>query len=215
MPKAKARDGVYYRADRRGWWISYLDATGERVRKKVAAHTRKQALDTLRRFKTKEETAEALGVRPASDVSVEALFERYKRHQKARIRPTTYARLGGILVTLKTRLPMLARQIDKRMVAEYIENRTDVDEMKPGTVVKEISVLKHCLKLAVEWGELNQNPASGARLPKIPQGRTRFLTPQELKAALVAAPDWLRAPMALQLALESDAERCWPFVGWT
>jgi integrase len=68
--------------------------------------------------------------------------------------------------------------------------------MKPGTVVKEISVLKHCLKLAVEWGDLNQNAAAGARLPKLPQGRTRYLTPGELKAALEAAPDWLRGPMA-------------------
>src|ERR1700739_3912712 len=158
MPKAKARDGVYYRADRRGWWGSYIDATGGRVRQKVVAHTRQQAMDALRRIKTKEETARVLGVRPASDITVEALLERYRRHQKARIRPTTYARLGGILETLKARLPVLARQIDKRTVAEYIETRSDEDEMKPGTVVKEISVLKHCLKLAVEWGELNQNP---------------------------------------------------------
>jgi integrase len=196
MPKAKARDGVYYRADRHGWWVSYIDATGDRVRQKVVAHTRQQAMDALRRIKTKEETARVLGVRPASDITVEALFERYRRHQKVRIRPTKYARLGGILETLKARLPVLAQQIDKRTVAEYIETRSDEDEMKPGTVVKEISVLKHCLKLAVEWGELNQNPAAGARLPKLPPGRTRYLTPGELKAALEAAPDWLRAPMA-------------------
>lgn len=196
MPKAKARDGVYYRADRRGWWVSYIDATGERVREKVVAHTRQQALDALHRIKTREETAQLLGVRPASDISVEALFDRYKRHQKARIRPTTYARLGGILDTLKSRLPSLARQIDKRTVAEYIETRSGVDEMKPATVQKEISVLKHCLNLAVEWNELIQNPAAGARLPKVQNAKTRYLTPGELKAALESAPEWLRAPMA-------------------
>jgi len=196
MPKAKARDGVYYRADRRGWWVSYIDATGDRIRKKVVAHTRQQALDALRRIKTKEETAQALGVRPASDITVEALFERYKKHQKARIRSTTFERLGGILDTLKARLPELAKAITNRIVAEYIENRSGTDEMKPATVAKEISVLKHCLRLAVEWGELNQNPAAGARLPQLPQGRTRYLTPGELKAALESAPDWLRAPMA-------------------
>jgi integrase len=59
-----------------------------------------------------------------------------------------------------------------------------------------MSVLKHCLKLAVEWGELNQNPAAGARLPQLPPGKTRYLTPGELKAALELAPEWLRAPMA-------------------
>lgn len=57
-------------------------------------------------------------------------------------------------------------------------------------------MLKDCLRLAVEWGELNQNPAAGARLPQLPPGRTRYLTPGELKAALEAAPEWLRALMA-------------------
>lgn len=81
-------------------------------------------------------------------------------------------------------------------MAEYVDNRSGVDGMKPATVAKEISVLKHCLRMAVEWGELNQNAASGARLPQIPPGRTRYLTPGEMRAALESAPEWLRAPMA-------------------
>jgi integrase len=194
MPKAKERDGVYYRKDRAGWWVSYMDASGERVRQKVEAHTRQQALDALRRIRTKEEIAQTLGVRPASEITTEALFDRYKRHQKARIRPTTYERLGGILDTLKANLPAQAKAITRRMVAEYIEKRAET--VKPGTVAKEMSVLKHCLKLAVEWGELNHNPAAGARLPQLPPGKTRYLTPGELKAALESAPEWMRAPMA-------------------
>ena len=194
MPKAKERDGVYYRKDRGIWSVSYIDATGSRVRQKVEAHTRQQAMDALRRIKTKEEVSRTLGVRPASEITTEALFIRYKRHQKARIRSTTFARLGGILDTLKAHLPEQAKAITKRTVAEYIEKRAET--VKPGTVAKEMSVLKHCLRLAVEWGELNQNPAAGARLPQLPPGKTRYLTPGELKAALEIAPDWLRAPMA-------------------
>lgn len=196
MPKAKERDGVYYRKDRSIWSVSYIDASGKRVRQKVAAHTRQQALDALRRIKTKEEVAQTLGVRPASDITTEVLFNRYKRHQKARIRSTTFERLGGILDTLKARLPEQAKAITKRTVSEYIETRSVTDEMKPATVAKEISVLKHCLRLAVEWGELNQNSAAGARLPQLPPGKTLYLTPGELKAALESAPEWLRAPMA-------------------
>jgi integrase len=33
------------------------------------------------------------------------------------------------------------------------------------------------------------------RIPKLPDGKTRYLTPGELKAALETAPDWMRAPM--------------------
>jgi integrase len=56
---------------------------------------------------------------------------------------------------------------------------------------------KHALKLAVEWELLNQNVAQGANLRRVPEGRTRYLSPTELKAALEAAPEWMRAPMAL------------------
>lgn len=194
MPKARERDGVYQRPDRPGWWISYIDASGKRQRRKVTAHTRRQAMDVLSIIRTQEERARTLGIRPASEITTETLFDRYKRHQKARIRPTTYNRLGGILATLKANLPAQAKAITRRTVAEYIEARAE--RVKPGTVAKEMSVLKHCLKLAVEWGELNQNPAAGARLPKMPPGRTRYLTPGEMKAALETAPEWMRAPMA-------------------
>ena len=171
-----------------------MDAQGKRIRQKVAAHTRPQAMEALRRIKSKEEIARTLGVRPASEITTAALFERYQRHQRARIRSTTFERLDGILDTLKAHLPEQAKAITKRTIAEYIDKRAE--SVKPGTVCKEMSVLKHCLKLAVEWGELNQNPAAGARLPKLPAGKTRYLTPGELKAALELAPEWLRAPMA-------------------
>lgn len=194
MPKAKERDGVYQRKDRPGWWVSYIDASGDRQRRKVTAHTRRQAMDALSLIRTQEERARTLGVRPASEITTEALLARYERHQKVRIRPTTYQRLGGILATLQAHLPQQAKGITKRTIADYIETRAET--VKPGTVAKEMSVLKHCLKLAVEWGELNQNPAAGARLPKLPPGKTRYLTPGELKAALESAPEWMRAPMA-------------------
>jgi len=195
MPKARVWDGVYQRPDSPFWWCSYTDASGKRVRRKLpGAHTRTQALELLNGIRVQEEKARTLGVRPASDIVLAALFERYKKHQKTRIRPTTFLRLGGILDTLKAGLPEQAKAITKRTVAEYIDKRAEV--VKPGTVAKEMSVLKHCLRLAVEWGELNQNPAAGARLPQLPQGKTRYLTPGELKAALETAPDWLRAPMA-------------------
>ena len=194
MPKAKERDGVYQRKDRPGWWVSYIDACGDRKRQKVAGHTRKQAMDALSAIRTQEEKARTLGVRPASEITVADLMERYKRHQKARLRPTTFERLDGILETLKAHLPVQAKAITRRTVSGYIEKRSE--DVKPGTVAKEISVLKHSLRLAVEWGLLHQNAASGARLPKMLPGRTRYLLPGELKAALEIAPVWLRAPMA-------------------
>jgi integrase len=196
MPRAKERDGVYQRPDRPGWWVSYMDADGERVRKKVTASTRTQALDCLRRIKGEEERAEVLGVRPDSDITTKELMQRFKNHQKSRVAVSTYTRLDGILKTLQEHLPARAKDIIRGKVNEYVDTRALT--VKPGTVAKELFTLSKILRLAVdEWELLNQNRAHGVKPPKQSEGRTRYLTPGELKAALEAAEPWMRAPMAL------------------
>jgi integrase len=195
MPKAKERDGVSQRSDRSGWWISYIDAEGKRRKKKVQASTRTQALEARRRVTVKVERERALGVKEASVISTSDLLERFRRHQKTRLRSTTYERLDGILRILKAKLPAQAKLISRRDVANYIDRRSE--EVAPATIAKEIFTLKHALRLAVEWGDLHDNTAQGVRLPKQPEGKTRYLTPGELRAALEIAPEWMRAPMAL------------------
>jgi len=195
MPKARERDGVFQRKDRSGWWVSYVDGSGKRKKEKVTAHTRTQALTALSQIKTRIERERILGVKSASEITTADLLKRFKAHQKARLRPTTFVRLDGILETLKVALPILAREITRRTVADYILKRSETVSAR--TVVKEFATLRHALQLAVEWELLIANPAQGAKLPKLSEGRTRYLSPMEFKAALEAAPDWMRAPMAL------------------
>jgi integrase len=194
MPNATVRDGVYKRTDRPGWWVTYIDSSGNRVRRKCTAQTRSQAMTLLSKIKTQEERKRALSSRPVREIPTAALLERFMRHQKTRLRPTTYERLGGTLRTLQANLPEQATAITKQVVVEYIETRSKT--VKPGTVAKEVSTLKHCLRLAVDWGLLYENAASRARLPEVAVGQTRYLTPTELQTALENAPEWLRAPIA-------------------
>ncbi len=195
MPRAKERDGVFQRKDRSGWWISYIDASGKRCKQKVAVHTRTQAIERLNAIKNREEKDSILGVKAATDIATADLLARYKRHQKTRLRPTTFERLDGILQTLRANLPERAKDITRKTVADFISSRAET--VAPGTIQKEAAALKHALKLAVEWELLQVNAAQGVKLPKIPQGRTRYLSPSELKAALEAAPEWMRVPLAL------------------
>jgi integrase len=195
MPKAKERDGVFQRIDRSGWWVSYIDASGKRKKEKVTASTRTQAMTALSQIKTRIERDEILGVKSASEITTADLLKRFKSHQKAHLRPTTFDRLNGILETLKAALPVQAKEITRRTVADYILKRSET--VSAGTVAKEFATLNHALRLAVEWDLLTVNPAQGAKLPRQSEGRTRYLSPTEFKAALVAAPDWMRAPMAL------------------
>jgi integrase len=195
MPKAKERDGVFQRTDRSGWWVSYVDASGKRKKEKVTAYTRTQAMTALSQIKTRIERESILGVKSASEITTADLLKRFKAYQKAHLRPTTFVRLDGILNTLKAALPTLAKEITRRTVADYILERSET--VSAGTVAKEFATLRHALQLAVEWELLTVNPAQGAKLPKVSEGRTRYLSPTEFKAALEAAPDWMRGPMAL------------------
>ena len=68
MYKAKERDGVFQRKDRSGWWVSYINASGTRRKKKVVAHTRTQALTALAAIRTREEKDRILGVKAASEI---------------------------------------------------------------------------------------------------------------------------------------------------
>jgi hypothetical protein len=185
MPKAKERDGVFQRKDRSGWWVSYINASGKRRKEKVVAHTRTQALTALAAIRTREEKDRILGVKTTSEIPTAELLVKYKRHQKTRLRPTTFERLDGILQTLNASLSELAKDITRNAVTDFISRR--VEKVAPGTIQKEVAVLKHALKLAVEWDLLHSNAAQGVKLPKIPEGRTRYLSPSELKTALEAA----------------------------
>jgi integrase len=80
-------------------------------------------------------------------------------------------------------------------VNDYIGKRSQ--SAAPASVRKEFATLNHALRLAVEWKLIRENPAQRAELPKVPQGRTRYLSPTELKSVLEAAPEWMRAPLAL------------------
>jgi hypothetical protein len=48
-------------------------------------------------------------------------------------------------------------------------------EVKAGTVNRELALLKHMLRKAVDWGYLKQNPAPSIKLLKEPPGRLRYL----------------------------------------
>jgi hypothetical protein len=172
--KLKNETGFYYRKDRQSWWVSYTDAAGRRLREAVAAQTRPQAVTARAALMLKAEREKVLGVKEASDITTADLLAPYKRHQKPRLCSTTFERLDGILETLTARMAECAREISRRTVADYISARSE--EVAPGTIQKEITVLKHALRLAVEWELLNNNPAQGAELPKLPEGRTRYLS---------------------------------------
>jgi integrase len=148
--------------------------------------------------KARVEKAVTLGYAPPSKESFQAVSVRFLKYQKARLTPREYKREEGILTAhLRPFFANKARLADIKRpdVEQYVTDRTG--QVAPGSIVKELNVLKHLLALAVGWGLIPANPAHGVEPPAVPPGRTRYLSPTEFKATLEAAPDWMRAPMAI------------------
>ena len=58
-------------------------------------------------------------------------------------------------------------------------------EVKLNTVNRQLTVIKHILRKAMEWGMMTSNPASGVKRFTVNDQRTRFLTADEAQRLLV------------------------------
>jgi integrase len=190
--KVKDRDGIYQRKDRPGWWASWIDAQGKRRQRKLDAHTLTQARILLNAEKARVEKTVTMGYAPPTVESFAIVSERFLKHQKARLTPASYTRDQGIIARHLQPFFGASRIADIRRVdvQRYITQRSG--EVAPGSIVKELNVLKHLLSLAVQWELIPVNPAHGVKPPRVPAGRVRYLQPTELRSVLGACPEWVR-----------------------
>lgn len=197
---AQKRDGVYWRDDRPGWWMSWTDAQGRRRRRKTNAHNITQAKQILAAEQLRVEQARILGHQPPGKDTFAEVAERYLKHQKARLTAKAYDREEGIVRKHLTpkfgdRKVSSIRKLD---IQRYVTDRSG--EVSAYSVQRELTVLKHLFSLAVEWEIVPTNPARDVKAPKAPAGRVRYLQPTELRALLDACPDGLRQIVALAVS---------------
>jgi site-specific recombinase XerD len=72
-------------------------------------------------------------------------------------------------------------------------------QVKPNTVNRQLTVIKHMFKMAVEWGLTTDNPASAVKRFPVNDQRTRFLTVEEVPAFLQACEEQLTSPWLFPL----------------
>ena len=191
--RPKDRDGIYQRQDRKGFWASWIDASGKRRQRKLEAHTLQQARTLLAAEKARVDKTVTLGYSPPTTETLEAVGQRFLKHQKARLTPRSYVREKGIMDAhlqpffgKDSKLANI-RRVD---VQKYITHRSG--NASSASITKELNVIKHLLALAVEWELIPANSAHGVKPPRAPAGRVRYLQPTELRAVLEACPPWLR-----------------------
>ncbi len=198
---ARNGDGIYTRKDRPGYWISYKDADGRRRRKKVEAPNRSGAGKVRSGYVSRAEAESAHGVRPAGPETFADVAREYLSHQRHRISVANYKREQGIVEQhLKPFFVGELKAIRRATVQRYVTNR-GAAEVSGATIGKELNVLKHLLRLAVEeWEYIPVNPAQRMKPPKAAPGRVRYLQPSELRLVLETAPLWLRPIIALAVS---------------
>lgn len=179
--KLGTRDGLFQRHG--WWWIDYHDAEGKRHRKKAAPDYQTARLiyrDTV----TKIARGEVLGVREEGIRLKEFVDKHYWPAVRATLAPVWAERsryiLDSVLLPVfgSTKLSGLRQQDVERWYGERLA------KVKPSTANKELARLKHLLSRAVKWGYLKSSPAKDVARAKEPDGRARYLTPEEREKLL-------------------------------
>jgi integrase len=204
-----ARDGIYQRPDRPGFWMSFADEYGKRRQKKCFSVTMTECKKELASEKTRVDELKkkiADGDAPPEDVTFEAVAGRYIAYQQRRVKARDLSaaeltRQAGIAA--QHLVPffkgMRIAKIRRSTINRYIESRTG--EVSAGSILKEANVLKHLFNLACdEWELIPANPAKRLKMPAAPPGRTRHLDAAELAQLFEDCPEWLKPIVGLAVS---------------
>jgi integrase len=199
MAKQRKRDGVYWRKDRRMYWISFVDARGQRQRKPGAQsweEARQVLAETLARVK------EEANLKPGDVLACRDSFAnvagRFLAYQKPRLTLKAYRREEGIAAHLKAFFTGRLADVTSSQVSDYVTAR--LGKVSKSSVRKELNTLKHLCRLACgEWKLLPRfaNPCLDVTTPKVRDERTQHLSPDQFRRLLAASPEKMRPIFAL------------------
>jgi integrase len=170
------------------WYIDYY-ADGLRIRECVG--------------KSKTEAINALAVRKAEIVQGRYNFESKKRSplfeefadeylKYSEANKKSFKRdissLGNIKPCFKGKRLSDICALD---VERYKSNRKN--QVKPGTVNRELSCLKHLYTKAIEWGKAENNPCKGVKMFREDNKKERILSDVEAEKIIAASTENLKA----------------------
>ena len=204
MPKIRKRDGLYWRKDRKAWWVSYVDAQGRRVRKPAPDAQNHDEAGTIR-DDLRRDVRQQANLKPGEVLVCKDSFaevaDRFLRHQKPRIGAQSYVREAGICAHMKAFFTGRLVDVTSSQVSDYVTER--LGKVSKGSVRKELIQLKHLFRLACgEWKLLPRaaNPCFDVTSPKFNDERSQHLSPEQFRRLLAAAPEPMRPIFALLTA---------------
>jgi site-specific recombinase XerD len=228
MPKLRKRDGIFWRKDRKQWWVSYVDARGERVREpailkdgnKASNHEEAKSVCEDKRRGVREQRNLKPGELLACVDSFADVADKFLAYQKPRLTPKSYEREESIAVHLKASFTGRLADVTSSQVSDYVTAR--LGTVSKSSARKELNTLKHLFRLVCgEWKLLPRfaNPCVDVTAPTVHDERTQHLAPDQFRRVLAAAPDNMKPIFALLTATgmrRSELLGCkWKYVDGT
>jgi integrase len=179
----------------KGWQVDVchgFDETGNRVRIRRAAHTRREAQELEARLRHELSVGAYL---PDSDLTLAQFLERWLKDvvnttvsEKTRENYTSH--VHHHIIPRLGRLPL--SQLSPPVIQRFCSALHETG-LAPLTVALIYRTLRAALNRALLWRLLRENPARGVSLPRVPRKMNQVISVENLKR-LLAAPkhDWLR-----------------------
>jgi integrase len=167
------------------WYINYR-IHGKQYKRRIGSN-KKLAEQVLMDIELKQAKGKFLGVYEQKKIRFADFAEEYLEFAKSTKAQSTY--MGNV-----REMQRLLRAFDvylSKLITAPIEKYKvqHSQEVKAGTVNRELALLKHMLTKAVDWGYLKQNPTKAVKLLKEPPGRLRYLEAEEIERLLDACDD--------------------------
>lgn len=177
-----------------GYQIAFIGADGKGHRERRFSREWLSEQDALAALVARQREIEAGQVQRPQQRTLGQVVDEYLAHKanekKRSVDDDELILKRKILRAFGAETPL--RKITREDIARFTKARLEEEvrpghKVKPGTVANELSVFRHLLRLAQEWGYLANVPK--VKLPKRSEGRFRYLQSDEIARLLEACPE--------------------------
>jgi integrase len=169
------------------WYIDY-HYKGKRVRRSLNT-TSKKVAELASKNVDIQIAKEELNLSAPKKISFEKFCERFLSWYKVQNSKNSYKDYENLFTS--TIIPhfkgFYLKKINVEMVEKYKIKRSE--KIKPATVNKELTALKHLFNKAIQWGYQKENPVTQVKKLKVIQKKFRFLSLDEIDLVLENCPD--------------------------
>ena len=171
------------------WYLDY-SFNGKRVRESIG-RSKKLALEALKAKETDIIRGKHLGIKQHKPISFDNLCKEYLSFSKANKSKNSYNRDIASVKRLKEVFHgMPVAKVTAQELERYKNMRRE--EVKPATINRELSCIKHMFTKAVHWDYLPENTLRTVAKFKEPPGRTRYLNEEEIERLLYCCAEHLK-----------------------